>query len=234
MSAALEATGLTKRFGGVAAVQDVSLTVDRGEILGVIGPNGAGKSTLFGMLAGHLKPSGGRVRLEGRDVTGDRPHRICKAGLARTHQIPRPFADLTVDENVRIAARFGSDGSVDPVAVIRRCGLEQRARTISAELTHAEQRKLEFGRALATQPRVLLLDEVGAGLTDDELTELDAVIKSIRDEGVALVVVEHIMSLVMGISDRILVMNAGKTIAEGTPAQVAEDPAVITAYLGAA
>lgn len=234
MTAVLAAEGLTKRFGGVVAVDDVSLTIEPGEIVGVIGPNGAGKSTLFGMLAGHLKPSAGRVLLAGRDMTRRRPHAVCKAGLARTHQIPRPFASLTVEENVRIASRFGGDGGADPVAVLRRCGLTERASTLSAELTHAEQRKLEFGRALATQPRVLLLDEVGAGLTDAELAELDQVIRAVRDEGVAIVVVEHIMSLVMGISDRIVVMDTGRRIAEGSPGEVAQDPAVVAAYLGAA
>jgi ABC-type branched-subunit amino acid transport system ATPase component len=229
----LSVGSLTKRYGGITAVDDVSFELQSGEILGVIGPNGAGKSTLLGLLAGDPPATAGEVRLEQRNVTRAKPHTRCRLGVSRTFQIPKPFGDLTVRRNVEIAARFGAGGrQVEIDQTIADCRLGDRVSTVASELTHSEQRRLEFARSLATSPKVLLLDEVGAGLGGEELEELDALIRRIGAGGTAVIVVEHIMSLVMEVSHRILVMESGRLIADGTPAIVARDPAVVAAYFG--
>ena len=238
-TAALETEGLSRRFGGLAAVQDVSISVPQGTVLGVIGPNGAGKSTLINLITGHVKPSAGRVRVAGRDVTGERPWTIAKARVARTFQIVKPFRDLTVRENAAIGAMFGPDAergvrraAARADEVLERVGLADRADASPGDLSVADARRLELAKALAMNPRVLLLDEVMAGLRHGEIDPALALIRSLRDEGMTIVAVEHVMRAIMSISDTVLVMHEGRELVTGPPERVVEDDRVIEAYLG--
>jgi branched-chain amino acid transport system ATP-binding protein len=230
--------GLTKRFGGLAALDGVDLTLREGEILGVIGPNGAGKTTLFSLIAGSQRPSSGEILLDGRRVTGLPSHRCVRAGIVRTHQIVRPFGNLTVFENVLVAAihshRPGAGHARDrAVEVLEFAGLAGRMTQYPATLTLAGRKRLELARALSTGPRVLLLDEVVAGVNPTEAMAFAALIRRVRDErGVSVVMTEHVMPAVMSLSDRVVVLDHGKQIAEGTPAEVVANPMVIAAYLG--
>jgi len=232
--------GLTKRFGGLAALDGVDLTLREGEILGVIGPNGAGKTTLFSLIAGSQRPTSGEILLDGRRVTGLPSHRCVRAGIVRTHQIVRPFGNLTVFENVLVAAihshRPGSGHARDrAVEVLEFAGLANRMSQYPATLTLAGRKRLELARALSTGPRVLLLDEVVAGVNPTEAMAFAALIRRVRDErGVSVVMTEHVMPAVMSLSDRVVVLDHGKPIAEGTPAEVVANPKVIAAYLGTA
>jgi branched-chain amino acid transport system ATP-binding protein len=230
--------GLTKRFGGLAALDGVDLTLREGEILGVIGPNGAGKTTLFSLIAGSQRPTSGEILLDGRRVTGLPSHRCVRAGIVRTHQIVRPFGNLTVFENVLVAAihshRPGAGHARDrAVEVLEFAGLAGRMTQYPATLTLAGRKRLELARALSTGPRVLLLDEVVAGVNPTEAMAFAALIRRVRDErGVSVVMTEHVMPAVMSLSDRVVVLDHGKQIAEGTPAEVVANPMVIAAYLG--
>jgi len=232
--------GLTKRFGGLAALDGVDITLREGEILGVIGPNGAGKTTLFSLIAGSQRPTSGEILLDGRAVTGLPAHRCVRAGIVRTHQIVRPFGNLTVFENVLVAAihshRPGAGHARDrAVEVLEFAGLADRMGQYPATLTLAGRKRLELARALSTGPRVLLLDEVVAGVNPTEALAFAALIRRVRDErGISVVMTEHVMPAVMSLSDRVVVLDHGKQIAEGTPAEVVANPMVISAYLGTA
>jgi branched-chain amino acid transport system ATP-binding protein len=232
--------GLTKRFGGLCALDGVDLSLREGEILGVIGPNGAGKTTLFSLIAGSIRPTSGEILLDGRPVSGLPAHRCVRAGIVRTHQIVRPFGNLTVFENVLVAAihshRPGAGHARDRAAeVLELVGLSGQLAQYPSTLTLAGRKRLELARALSTGPRVLLLDEVVAGVNPVEATAFAALIRRMRDErGISVVMTEHVMPAVMSLSDRVFVLDRGKQIAEGTPEQVVSNPVVVAAYLGTA
>jgi branched-chain amino acid transport system ATP-binding protein len=229
---------LGKRFGGLVALEAVDLELFSGEILGVIGPNGAGKSTLFSLITGSLPPSSGQVLLGTRLLTGLAPHQVVRAGVVRTHQIVRPFARLSVLENVAVAARCavrraGGDVWQRARLELSFTGLEAQASCLPAQLTLASRKRLELARALATEPQVLLLDEVIAGVNPSEAVVLASLIRRIRDErGIAIVMTEHVLPAVMSLCDRLVVLDQGRTIASGPPAEVVRRPEVIEAYLG--
>ncbi|MCY3829389.1 MAG: ABC transporter ATP-binding protein [Rhodospirillaceae bacterium] len=227
-----------KSFGGVRALQDVSFTVPARSIFGIMGANGAGKTTLFAIIAGNLAPSSGTVRLGDLRLTGLPPHRVAAAGVARTFQIVRPFRGLSVQENVETALRFGARdrpaaAPADAAAILGLTGLDGAAGRPAGALTLAQQKRLEVARALATGPRLLMLDEVMAGLTPAEVQDTIAMVRRIRAEmGVTVMIIEHVMGALMALSDHVVVLDHGETIAAGPPAQVADDPAVRSAYLG--
>ena len=234
----LRVESISKSFGGLKAVDSVSLDLAPDEILGVIGPNGAGKTTLFSLIAGSQKPTSGTVLLEGKAISGLPAHRVVHAGVVRTHQIVRPFANLTVFENVLAGAMFGAvklHPRVRAQEALDLVGLSSRASDLPGSLTLAGRKKLELARALATSPRVLLLDEVIAGVNPVEAAEMAALIQKIRDaRKLSVLLIEHVMPAVMSLCHRVLVLDAGRLIAAGTPAEVTRDPAVIAAYLGTA
>jgi branched-chain amino acid transport system ATP-binding protein len=239
VSAVLETRELSRRFGGVDAVCDVSLAVEEGTVLGVIGPNGAGKSTLINLITGHVKPTRGRVLVDGQDVTGRRPWAVAKERVARTFQIVKPFRNLTVRENVAIGAMYGPERASSAREAIEqagealeRVGLVDRAGLSPGELSVADARRLEMAKALAMRPRLLLLDEVMAGLRPDEIRPALDLIRSLRDDGVTILVVEHVMKAIMAISYELLVMNEGRELTRGAPEEVVKDERVIEAYLG--
>ncbi len=228
--------GVTKRFGGLTAVRDVTLEVAPAELLGIIGPNGAGKTTLFNVIAGYYRPEEGRVLLEGRDVTGQPPYVICRLGLTRTFQIVKPFGNLSVVDNVMIGSLTRVTNMraarVDAERVIETCGLGAYARMPAKALPIGLRKRLEVARALATRPRLLLLDEVMAGLNPSELAGMVELIRRLHADGLTLVVIEHIMAAMMRLAHRIVVLHHGELIAEGPPARIASDRRVIDAYLG--
>jgi len=232
----LEVRGLTKSFGGLRAVSDVSFDVRDGEILGIIGPNGAGKTTLFNLLNGFTAPDAGRVRLLGEDVTGARPNRICRRGVGRTFQVVKPFARMTVAENVVAGAyvRASRDAEVEALAhrALETVGLAGQAGRVAAQLTNRELRLMELARALASQPRIVLLDEILAGLSHDEVDELIGVIAGLPDIGITVVIIEHTMHAMVRLVDRFVVLDHGAVLASGEPDAITRDPAVIEAYLG--
>ena len=232
----LKVTGLTKIFGGLRAVDNASLGVDEGRIVALIGPNGAGKTTLFACIAGFLPLNAGRVTFLGRDITGLPVHEIARAGMVRTFQITQPFAKLTVHENIAVGAyqKFSNRAQAwaHAQAIAEQVGMAHMLAQPASELTVAGRKRLELARALATSPRLLLLDEVMAGLNPSEILEIIAIIRQIRDSGVTVLLIEHVMHAVMSLSDHIHVLSYGKIIAEGSPQQVVSNQAVVEAYLG--
>jgi branched-chain amino acid transport system ATP-binding protein len=227
---------VTKRFGGLTAVRSVSLAVAAGDLLGIIGPNGAGKTTLFNVISGYYRPEEGRVMFEGHDITGRPAHAVARLGLTRTFQIVKPFGHLSVADNVMIGALARvprtRDARLEADRVITLCGLTPHARARANALPIALRKRLEVARALATRPRLLLLDEVMAGLNPAELAGIIELIRRVHSEGVTLIVIEHIMAAMMRLAQRIVMLHHGEKIAEGTPAEITRDRRVIDAYLG--
>lgn len=228
--------GLTKRFGGLTAVSDVDLTVFPNEIVGLIGPNGAGKTTLFSLISGFLRPDSGHIRFEGEDITGMRPHKIARRGLVRTFQLVQPFPGISALENVMIGS-FTRESVPELVreearAILKRVGLGAKTDALAGGINIAESKRLEVARALATRPRLLLLDEVMAGLNPTEISQMIELVRQLAAEEVTVVLIEHVMRAVMTVCSRILVLHHGSKIAEGSPGEIAEDRRVVEAYLG--
>jgi branched-chain amino acid transport system ATP-binding protein len=238
--ALLECEAITVRFGGLTALNGVEVSCFQGEILGLIGPNGSGKTTLFNVITGVVRPQAGRVRLAGQDITGLAPHQTSHRGIARTYQLVRPFASLSVHENVLagIAFRRRADHSrsvrSEAAELLELVGLADRAHQPASHLTLVQRKRLEVARALGTHPRLLLLDEVVAGLNPAEADGMLRLIDSLRQAGLTVIVIEHNMRVIMGLSDRIVVLHHGEKLAEGTREQVSQDPLVVEAYLGQA
>jgi branched-chain amino acid transport system ATP-binding protein len=238
MTALLEVSGVSKRFGGLHAVSDVSFSLGEREILGLIGPNGAGKTTLFNVVNGVYKPDKGKIKFAGEDITHRPPNQIVHLGLARTHQIVKPLQDMTVLDNVTVGACFGREylplQAARKVAqeVMERVGLGDRAQMLARSLTIAGKKRLEVARALAARPKLLLLDEVLAGLNPTEITYMIGIVRDIRDSGISVFMIEHVMQAIMSLSDRLVVLSFGQKLAEGHPEDVARNHQVIEAYLG--
>lgn len=232
----LDISDLSKDFGGLRALSQLWFSVEAGEILGLIGPNGAGKTTVFNLITGFLRPTTGEIRLAGTSLVGLKPHAVTQCGVARTFQIVKPFPKLSVKENVTLAAFMRlparQDAEAEACRMLDQVGLTAKLDSLASDLTLAEQKRLEMARALATRPRLLLLDEPMGGLNPREVEDASALVSRIRDAGVTVILVEHVMRAIMRISDRVVVIHHGEKIADGPPDQVVRNPDVIAAYLG--
>jgi len=237
--ALLEIESLSKFFGGLAAVDFLDITVNEGEIVGLIGPNGSGKTTLFNLISGLLKPESGRITFDDIDITGSKPYKICHMGIARTFQLVKPFLRSSPLENVMVGRIYGREQARgirqargEAQEILNFIGLGEKRVPRAAMLSLVDRKRLEIARALATRPKLLLLDEMIAGLNQAEVEDAIELLRAIRDSGITLVIVEHVIKAVFGISDRVIVLNTGRKIAEGTPEEIANNREVIKAYLG--
>jgi branched-chain amino acid transport system ATP-binding protein len=229
--------GITKRFGGLVAVSNLSFDLQPGEIVGLMGPNGAGKTTVLNMIAGEYKPEGGTIKFKGRNVTGLPAHKICHLGVARTYQIPQPFTNLTVLQNIVVSARFGANlgkaaAEREAARLLEITELTDRKDMLAKDLLVVTLKRLELARILASKPTLVLLDEVAAGLTEAEIPRLLGILKKVHDMGITILLIEHVMKVMMEAVDRIVVLNEGAKIAEGTPKEIMENKKVIEAYFG--
>ncbi len=233
-TAVLSLDRVTKTFGGLVAVKDMTFEVQAGEVLGLMGPNGAGKTTLLNLIAGVYRPDSGKVLFQGRDITGCAPHKVCHHGIARTYQIPQPFTNLQVRDNLRVAATYGGKkgDTLELDEILDLVDLSKQKGTIAGDLATVSLKRLEVARALASNPRLILLDEVAAGSTEAELPRILDIIKKLGKIGKTTILVEHVMKVMVEAVDRIVVMDKGQKIAEGTPGQVMEDEKVMAAYFG--
>ena len=237
MSALLALHGVTKNYGALRVTDDISLSVTVGETLGILGPNGAGKTTLFNLISGDVRTDAGRVQFDGRDVTREPPHRRCRLGIGRSYQIPQPFGAMTVFENLVAAASFGAgrperETYARAVDILRETGLLTKANRLAGSLTLIDRKRLELARALATEPKVLLLDEIAAGLTEHEARELVDEIKGIKARGMTMIWIEHVVHALLAVADRLFVINFGQRLAEGSPEEVMSNPEVKRVYMG--
>lgn len=234
----LSVEGVTKRFGGLVAVEGVSFHVHPGEVVGLMGPNGAGKTTLLNLVAGELDPTAGTIRFRGRDITGLSPHRVCHLGIGRTYQTPQPFVSLTLRENLRVAAEFGrrlgkEAAEDEDEKILELVGLADRKEVPAGSLATLSLKKLELARALAAQPDLLLLDEVAAGTSEAEVPRVVETIRTVRAMGITVLIIEHVMRVLVSVVDRLVVLDKGRKIAEGEPDAVMCDERVVGAYFGA-
>jgi branched-chain amino acid transport system ATP-binding protein len=239
MSPILAVDGLCKRYGALVVTDHLDLSLAAGEALGIIGPNGAGKSTLFGLIAGEIHPDAGRIVFRGQDITGSPPYARCRAGIGRSYQIPRPFSGMTVFENLLVGAAFGAErGGAGPETrcadILERTGLMRKANVRAGSLTLLERKRLELARALATDPALLLLDEIAGGLTEHECRELVALIRDIQAQGVSIIWIEHVLHALRSVISRLMVINFGKVIIDGEPGAVTSNPRVKEIYMGIA
>jgi len=237
MPAILVLENVSKSFGALKVADGISLSVSAGETLGILGPNGAGKTTLFNLISGDLRADAGRVVFGGEDVSRQPPHRRCRAGLGRSYQIPQPFGAMTVFENLVAAASFGAarpekDTYADAVEILRETGLLEKANRLAGSLTLLDRKRLELARALATRPKLLLLDEIAGGLTEHEAAELITEIHRIKAQGVTMIWIEHVVHALLAVADRLFVINFGQKLAEGEPSSVMADPEVRRVYMG--
>lgn len=233
----LSVNGVTKRFGGLVALKNISFDVKKGEVVGLMGPNGAGKTTLLNVIAGEYAPDGGTIRFKGHDITNLPPHKICHLGIARTYQIPQPFVTLTARENLLVSAVFGrrlkrATADLEDDMIFDLVNLSEKRDTVAGSLPIMSLKKLELARALACKPELLLLDEVAAGTTEVEIPKILATIKEIRKMGITVIIIEHVIKVLVNVVDRIVVIDKGMKIAEGLPMAVMNDCKVMEAYFG--
>jgi len=233
-TAVLSVDRVNKRFGGIVAVKDMTFEVQAGEVVGLMGPNGAGKTTLLNLIAGVYRPDSGRILFQGKDITRYAPHKTCHLGIARTYQIPQPFTNLLVRDNLMVAAKYGSKkgDTLELDEILDLVDLSQQKDTIAGDLATVSLKRLELARALASNPKLILLDEVAAGSTEAEIPRILRITEQVRKMGKTIILVEHVMKVMVEAVDRIIVIDKGEKIAEGTPGEVMEDEKVLAAYFG--